>query len=403
MRIILLMGTSSVGKSTVCRALKENYQFYIVKNGDEYLDEHLKTVEEQLKEKGIMEKLSPPMRPDEIMLFCISKQLNIASAPQPLTDVQIENLSEVDTQLIAAGYDEGARRTLTENLKLAKDVFDANPGPKYETSIERSFSEALDLGNRDKTVVLDFVPESTPAKTKEVLDSFTKRAEQYGRDNQIDVSVKKVLIYCPMQKLSDNMEARNRRAEENENIVDKRVGINPILMLSSLATAEESIEKSEERELMQLSRSELHTIVERGAPTDEVEKQYSQLIGDGDGKWFHGFRFPEGQNEVTLRIPNELQFDCKTNNSGLLSPSSLAKEMVDKLEFGIQAVANQSHPLDTSQTGSQNTTQQYRQEIVELKQVDKPPASLAKIDDEEMDTKSSITPLSITPKPNGSE
>ena len=338
MRIILLMGTSSVGKSTLCSALKAGYEFHIVKNGDEYFDDYLAGKKEELKATGIMDKLSPFMRPDEIMRFCVSEQLNIASAPTPLVDVKIEDNAALDAHLIIAGYDEEQRLTIATNLKLAKEVFDANPGPTYEASLERSQSEALDIANRDKTVVIDFVPESTPAKTREILDDFTERAKKFGKDNAIEVEVAQVLIYCPMKKLSENMAARNQRAEETHNIMDKRVGINPILMLSSVATAE--TESAMEPELMRISREELLDIVAiaESVPKEQVSDQYAKLIGSGDGQWSYGFRFPDKVEEVTLRIPKELRFDCTLNNTGNISPAKLAEEMVTKLGFGVDSL-----------------------------------------------------------------
>ena len=149
------------------------------------------------------------------------------------------------------------------------------------------------------------------------------------------------------------MEARNQKAEETHNIVDKRVGINPILMLSSVATAKD--EGSMEPELMRISRRELLDIVEKSVPAAQVSEQYAQLIGAGDGKWSYGFRFPEQVEEVALRIPSELRFDCKINNTGSIIPALLAKEMVDKLKFSVEAVSSAS-AIDVSPGAKREAT-----------------------------------------------
>lgn len=264
MGIILLMGTSSAGKTTLCKELKDKHQFHIVKNGDEIIAEtYYPKIIKELEQTGIMDQLSPYMKPDEMLRFCLTKQLNMSKEihikNQMFKDPEFLNL---ETILQDAGVDQKKIPELAAALRSAADIQKTVKGPSWDDLVKAMHDQVFDPANRDKNVVIDIVPELTTKETAAELEKFQEYVDKFRYQNpDVTVELYKVFAYCPPQELSKRMDMRNQKAEEENNSMDKRVGISPFYLLTSLVTAEDQPDATPLETI--LSKDELFDIVNK--------------------------------------------------------------------------------------------------------------------------------------------
>lgn len=390
MHIVLLIGSSTSGKSALCRELVAKHQWSsnsVDEVWEKIVPEHsakLKSLMlKELKNQDILAKLQPFMTEDEVQKFAGTGILNISShkVTYPFQNPDLKGLEKI---LEDSGFDKTKISGLAENLRLVfKAVGDIKKNNPLPDPMERLYDETFNTNNSGKSIVLDVVPDDSRDTANECLEHFERRAKQYRDQNPSEaLTTSVVFAYCPPQKLSERIEERNRNAEINDP-KDKRVGLSPFEQLGALVKADKKFDNTSENIF---SRTELFYLINRHANTDkagnslflenpvdpealqqDVEEEKVQVTttkGDkGDvvkvqlhddlqphisdisdkprigskstieeyGKLAKRFGFFENQERASLNIPAGISFDAVIN-TGKGSPEALANEFLEKLE-----------------------------------------------------------------------
>ncbi|WP_115701361.1 hypothetical protein [Legionella sainthelensi] len=377
MHVVLLLGSSTAGKSSLCRELVTTHGWKsssideVVGKIVNMSPSDLKLLMfEKLNASGVIQNLQTLMTEEEILTLCATGVLTISKgihliAAHGFANPLLPNLEDV---LIKAGFIE------SEISKLAKDI---RLVTKINDPMVRLYDEVFDKGNSGQSIVIDLVPDPDES-AKECLEYFQKRAQQYSEENPSEtLTTSLVFAYCPVQKLSERIQERNRKADIDNNPTDKRVGLFPFHQLATLVTADKLFDDSSEHVL---SRNELFYMVNKHANTDKngdslslenpddidaLQQNYHQevkivttsdrvvklqlnddsleLSSDGlprigskktieeYSKLANRFGFFENQERVSLNISKGINFDAVINTAKG-NPAALANEFIEKLE-----------------------------------------------------------------------
>lgn len=385
MHVVLLLGSSTAGKSSLCRELVAEHKWNS-NSVDEACEKIMRAqsaklnplMHEELKKQGLINKLQSRMSEEEVQKLAATGLVNI-SLGQKKFNHQFENpeLKGLEQELKKAGFNDREIPVLAKDLrsvtKIGEDIYKANP---LIDPMETLYDETFNKDNSDKSIVLDVVPNAN-GTVRDCLDQFEKRAQQYrdqNPDEPLKISV--IFAYCPPQKLSERIQERNRKAEI-DNPMDKRVGLFPFYQLAALAIAEKKLDDASENIL---SRKELFYLINKHASTDKLgdslflenpvepdalQKPHEekapviikdnivklqmddndlQLMSADDkprigskktieeyGKLAARFGFFENQEQFSLNIPAGISFDAVINTAKN-NPAILANEFLEKLK-----------------------------------------------------------------------
>ncbi|WP_367607697.1 hypothetical protein [Legionella sp. W05-934-2] len=375
MHVVLLLGSSTAGKSSLCRELvlthgwKSSSIDEVVGKIVNLSPSDLKLLMfEKLDKSDVIQNLQTLMTEEEILTLCGRGVLTISKGSHLITAHQFPNpsLPNLENVLIKAGFKaEGTK--LAKNLRLVTEIGDA---------MVRLYDEVFDKGNSGESIVIDLVP-NPDGSAKECLEYFQKRAQQYCEENPNEaLTTSVVFAYCPMQKLSERIQERNRKADI-DNPMDKRIGLFPFHQLATLVTADKLFDDSSEHIL---SRNELFYMVNKHANTDKngdplflenpvdpdvLQQSYDeeiQIVTNSDSvvklqlnddrlkltsddlprigskktieeysKLANRFGFFENQERASLNIPEGIDFDAVINTAKG-NPTTLANEFLEKWE-----------------------------------------------------------------------
>ncbi|CEG58272.1 TPA: hypothetical protein F7001_02620 [Legionella pneumophila] len=375
MHVVLLLGSSTAGKSSLCRELvlthgwKSSSIDEVVGKIVNLSPSDLKLLMfEKLDKSDVIQNLQTLMTEEEILTLCGRGVLTISKGSHLITAHQFPNpsLPNLEDVLIKAGFKAEATK-LAKNLRLVTEIGDA---------MVRLYDEVFDKGNSGESIVIDLVP-NPDGSAKECLEYFQKRAQQYCEENPNEaLTTSVVFAYCPMQKLSERIQERNRKADI-DNPMDKRIGLFPFHQLATLVTADKLFDDSSEHIL---SRNELFYMVNKHANTDKngdplflenpidpdvLQQSYDeeiQIVTNSDSvvklqlnddrlkltaddlprigskktieeysKLANRFGFFENQERASLNIPEGIDFDAVINTAKG-NPTTLANEFLEKWE-----------------------------------------------------------------------
>ena len=376
MHVVLLLGSSTAGKSSLCRELVKTYEWKSL-SIDEMVDKivnmspsNLKLfMLEKLNASGVIQNLQTLMTEDELVTLCSRGVLTISKGSHLITAHGFPNplLPNLEDVLKKAGFIE------SEISKLAKEL-------RFVTKIDDPtvmlYDEVFDKSNSGQSIVIDLVP-NPDESAKECLEYFKKRAQQYREENPSEtLTTSIVFAYCPVQKLSERIQERNRKADI-DNPMDKRIGLFPFHQLATLVTADKLFDDSSEHVL---SRNELFYMVNKHANTDkngdslflenpvdidalqQSHHEEVQIVTTSDrvvklqinddslelssddlprigskktieeySKLANRFGFFENQERASLNISKGIDFDAVINTAKG-NPATLANEFLEKLE-----------------------------------------------------------------------
>jgi hypothetical protein len=387
MHVVLLLGSSTAGKSSLCRELMAEHKWNsgsVDEAGEKVMHEQSTKTKplmlEELKKQNMFAKLQSLMTDEEVQKLAGTGIVNITKGNHKLThQFQNPDLEGLEEVLKKAGFDENEISELTKDLRLVTKIGDDiyKKIPPIDP-MERLYDETFNKNNSGKQIVLDVVPDGRSTAHK-CLENFEKRVKQYRDQNPSEpLTTSVVFAYCPPKKLSERIQERNRKAEI-DNPMDKRVGLFPFEQLATLAAAEKKLDTSSEN---LLSRTELFYLINRHASTDKIgdalflenpidpealqrsldQKSPTVTTTIGDtvkinpyaddleltvtsdkprigskktieeyGKLANKFGFFENQERASLNIPSGLSFDAVINTARG-TPETLANELLEKLE-----------------------------------------------------------------------
>jgi hypothetical protein len=308
-QIILLMGPSSVGKSTLCKEFKD---IEIVSYDG---------IEEKLQEKW-----------GEALEEKLLKQEKLLEKKEDLGKIM----------QYAASYSETQIASLPENIKratnIAKQYVREHPYPNYNTIMNEVYAKAFNTTTEESTIILDVIPDlNNSTNTKQALDDFKKHGDKYRNHNPSFVN-STVFLTCPLNQLSMNIEAR---AKKN----DARPGLLPFQQLAAMTTVENK--NGSTISCGNISTLEIEQLVSKhSTATSETIKttEYKSL-----GKKF-GFSDKELEDVPTsklLTVRRELSFDH------VYSMDKNAKSVAEKLVSDISVASTRStSPENTSSSAT---------------------------------------------------
>ena len=235
MKVVLLMGSSSVGKSTLCDELVKNHGWKTVSLDDAILLMERKTglieLKPELSEQVRLSGLRAIMTEKEILTLCTKGILNISGGTHTVTNqrLSLPNLPGVENILKASGFEPDKIDSLANNLrKVAVCGLDM---PVY-----MMYDQVFSTENESEQVIVDIFP--LPGGVLPVLQDFQERAKSFQNQNpDITLTTHTALAYCPPQFLSARIEERNQRAVSSGNLNNQRKGLFPFEQLSTLITA----------------------------------------------------------------------------------------------------------------------------------------------------------------------
>ncbi|MGX8727835.1 hypothetical protein [Legionella pneumophila] len=376
MHVVLLLGSSTAGKSSLCRELVTTHGWKS-SSIDEMVDKIVNMspsdrklfMFEKLDAAGVIQNLQTLMTEEEMLTLCSTGVLTISKGNHLITAQGFPNplLPNLEDVLKKAGFIE------SEISKLAKEL-------RFVTKIDDPtvmlYDEVFDKGNSGQSIVIDLVP-NPDESAKECLEYFQKRAQQYSEENPSEtLTTSIVFAYCPVKKLSERIQERNRKADI-DNPMDKRIGLFPFHQLATLVTADKLFDDSSEHVL---SRNELFYMVNKHANTDKngdslflenpvdldvLQQSYYeevQIVNTSDrvvklqinddslelssddlprigskktieeySKLANKFGFFENQERASLNISAGIDFDAVINTAKG-NPATLANEFLEKLE-----------------------------------------------------------------------
>lgn len=249
MRVILLMGSSSAGKSTLCRGVVEQTDpKWIIRDTDTYakscIHQALDIFSKNYSIQGLLSELE--MSPDQIVDFVWKGKLQIGKpanfTPHQFQDLELTGLEQI---LQRANIKDDRIPFLAEELRnLTKHreqlmALMPQPTPEFLNDFFKSvFSEKF---NSDDTLVIDVNPHPAvgPAVVSALID---QHIEEYGTTQDQAIESFKVLAYCPIEELSRRMHQRSQNKKADDYMGE---GIFPFQQVSMLVSPLRTEEKNE--------------------------------------------------------------------------------------------------------------------------------------------------------------
>lgn len=260
LRVVLLVGPSSAGKSTICDELVKAHGWKAISYDEiasKIRDESISIIKPELQRHGVLERLLHIMTEEEILSLSTQGVLSLSQGACCVSGHQFSNpeLPGLEQILTESGFDKHQTDELSRVLRQVAQIGDEIPRPD---PVDRLYDEVFSLENEDLTVVVDTIPPLSSVAP--CLQHFHERAEKFHETHHdIALTTHTVLAYCPPQFLSGRIEERNRKAEEANNPGNMRVGVFPFQQLSAVMTTRTQIDSTSPQH--SLTKDELFNIV----------------------------------------------------------------------------------------------------------------------------------------------
>lgn len=238
MKIVLLLGPSSAGKSTTCAELQR--QGWRVSSGDVVMEplqaSFPSKVREALNRKELFTKLSHLMTEDEVFKLAMEGHLVISKGDHQITLQQMNgpeypNLSQC---LLDEKFSDDEYAVLYPLLKSVGETFIEVREDHF--NLKRAlFDDAFNRATLEESVVIDWIPADTVRNTQDFIRHFNDRVERYRQthgDDSIQSSI--ILALCTPEQLSARVLRRNAEATATGDERNKREGTFPFEQLSVL-------------------------------------------------------------------------------------------------------------------------------------------------------------------------
>ena len=346
MKIVLLLGPSSVGKSTLCEELRASRGWEVLSSDEVMKKIHMGAGDElrkKLIDSGLTAQLLPYMTEDAVVRLCQIGMLTISKGEHLIVDYFVKGplLPDIEHALNDAGFEQSVIETLSKTLRAVGQVHRDHKFPSLEeTLLNEAF---LNANEPHKTIIIDTVPGSNPTASAELLMNFNRRADNYRQKNGDEsLETYTVLAYLSPEKLSERIQRRNVEADQFNNPKNRRIGLFPFRQMSRLVVATSSA--SENFTLATLSHQELFKAayqhnkfipgvtetspaILRFKKAGEAAIQYVKLSKN--------FAMPAmpgncSNTQVTLTIRDNLHFDAMIDTSGS-NPKMLADKLLNEL------------------------------------------------------------------------
>lgn len=378
MRVIMLLGPSTAGKSSICSELKATYGCQILSGDDLDLTEKTRkdtqTAIDRLKASGLIPALSSYMTEEEVIKLCIAGKLTISKGDYLITTkFDNPNFPDIDKILRQATFPEDVIVKLTKNLRDVGQVFKSSNRTIYQAIFDETFSGKFVA---DETIILDLVP---PGKgmgfdftIEDMLDDFNKHITQYNNEHKDNpVSTYIALAHCSPLVLRERLSRRITQAEIDGNLRNKRPGIFPLLQLSSIvevdpkadpsqygaisisdlrkiaATHPEPIRKDNAKitsKKVVSSHSRWRGLTEAALKADRKAEFSSIKMAKHFGIWQKGVDLPADDATLPLRLRDGIKVDICLDTATKDS-ATLAKQLIEATQAKLPDKPSISVPI----------------------------------------------------------
>lgn len=339
MKVVMLLGPSSAGKSTICGELQKTHGYRVASGDDtmEKLHEEARgKLHEHLSKVGLSAQLAAYMTPKEIEAVCFTGVLNICKGNHPVKDFHFSSPEYIEAQdcLTKAGFVDPELTQLADALHAVGNFYRNYPLPDLT---ERLFDQAFDPSLKDDDcIVIDIVPESSVEETNKLIARYQERAQDFENKTGRKVEAITVMAYSPPEELSKRVLKRNEEARAAQNLGNLREGTFPFMQLSNVVTAKPS-SRSRDNSLGQVSRSGVMSIAyQHRRPTQDpliskdksiqkFQKATKQLIKDYR-ELSQSFGLMSGVESAELALPAGMKVD-KVINTSQGTPQELAEQV----------------------------------------------------------------------------
>ena len=332
MKVVLLLGPSSAGKSTLCNALVKEHGWYT--HGCDKVHQILQSERTPLllrkfQERGLIERLSPYMNESAIVTLAEKGQLELSHQGVSIKH-QFKSPAFQDREVILSkvGFADKELADLAHSLHEVGEVFEAclpnNP-------IDRIVDDIIKLP-ADASVIIDEVPPIHDDLNK-MLQDYKEKLDERAKADGRTIEYATVLAFCPPKALSDRILHRNKSAVISGDLSNKREGTFPFLQLSQLIVVAEAgglIDEARTLSKMQLLMIALkHLPPHVGEAEDKKAKAVFKAGAHEYRVLMKNFKFSEA-NIITVSPREDLGAHAVIDLSNGASPSDLAKELIAK-------------------------------------------------------------------------
>ncbi|HAU1788022.1 TPA: hypothetical protein JBJ44_03900 [Legionella pneumophila] len=331
MKVILLLGPSSAGKSTLCAALVKEHGWYthgVDQVGEILQKERTPLLLRKLREHTLIDRLSPYMNESAITRLAETGQLELTYKEISIRhQFKSPDFQGLETILSQGGFTDKELKDLSHLLHEVGTVFETC----LQNPIDRMMDDIFKLPP-DASVIIDEVPPIYDDLEKMLHDYKEKLLERATADSRT-IEYATVLAFCPPKALSKRIHHRNESAVISGNIENKREGVFPFLQLSQLISTSEIDGAVDEART--LSKLQLLIIALQHLPPNigEGEAKKAKAIFKAGAHEYRElmkkFRLSEATNVAVL--PREdLGTHVVLDLSQKASPSEMAKELIAK-------------------------------------------------------------------------
>ncbi len=351
MKIVLLLGPSSAGKSTTCAELQRDG--WRVSAFDEVMAPFYDNAKEECRaayaSKGVFSGLQAIMTENEVMDLCIFKKLNISKGTHVISNHQFSDhtypgLAELLTEV---GFSEADKQVFLPLLKKVGETFleEFNKLPNPASVL---LDDAFRSTNPDELVVIDHIPEPN-GRAEKFIEGFQERVKAYQQahgEDSIQSSI--ILALCTPQELSARVLRRNAEAEAEaeatgnlSSLNNKRVGTFPFDQLAVLLSSDifhetqQRVGSVSTEQLRQIAyhhqdHRQLSAAATSGNPASEiVESVLASVFNYSDLS--QRFNLASDREMHDLAVRDDFSTFPRINTlSG--NPAELAKQIIDIVE-----------------------------------------------------------------------
>lgn len=331
MKVVLLLGPSSAGKSTLCDVLVREHGWYthgIDRVSDILYRERTPLLLEELRRQGLIERLSPYMSEQAIITLTETGQFDLVKG-----DISIKHqFNSPDFQELETILQQGfAGKELEELIHSLREVGKLLKTMLKPDSIDRMLDDVFKLPP-DSSVILDLIPPQE-GDVKSSLHDFREKLFERAKMDGKTIEYATVLAFCPPKALSNRIHHRNISAVKSGDLRNQREIEDSFLQLSQLISVAETDGALDEART--LSRMQLLLIALQHLPpgAGEGETKKAKAIFKAGAheyrKLMQIFKLSETSN-VIVSPREDLDAHAVIDLSKDASPSDLAKELIDK-------------------------------------------------------------------------
>ncbi len=306
--IVILIGTSTAGKTSIIKALKELEPDRLEDGVD---------IRNQTKPYVIFLKLLKQYSPDEVEilsnLIADPLDVNIADA---INDKETCGVVKERSWKIGISDEEKMKgdeaiQRIIVRIESRTDEEKINHKNAFKNIRTEMFDDAFEHSRRGENVILDVL-------------NIDLLAQQVLNRN-FNGPLRAILAFCPLHELSSRMGQRNKEAAKSGDLGNQRVGVFPLEQFSELYTQKEEGQTTLEK----LKRKEV---------TESFEENYAKGVkanllklenkDEALAVFLNNLGFKEGVDEVEIAPRNQKFYHA------IMDTRSSAKDIVKEISKG---------------------------------------------------------------------